>query len=130
MEATGAIDERLDRIGRQPFRAKFRLRGRDRGLAQLRGPEVLRTHAVDLVAKRLAPAFPAKDGKQTPYRGHPVFVAQHATATCCRTCLRRNHGIEQGRELTAGEQAYVVDVICRWIERELNSADTRAASSS
>jgi hypothetical protein len=57
--------------------------------------------------------------KQTPYRGHPVFVAQHATATCCRTCLERWHGLPKGRELTPEQQGYVVDVICRWIDREL-----------
>jgi hypothetical protein len=98
------------------------LRGRDRGLAQLHGPARLRQHAHEIVAKRLAPAFPYKDGKQTPYRGHPVFVAQHATGTCCRSCLRRNHDIEQGRDLTAEEREYVVDVIARWIERELAGA--------
>lgn len=75
-------------------------------------------HARDLIFKRLAPASPFKDGKQTPYRGHPVFVAQHATATCCRSCLQRWHGIPKGHELSTAEQRYVVDVICRWIERE------------
>jgi hypothetical protein len=113
------IDERIEKISAQPFRAKFHLRGRDRGLAQLRGPALVREHAASFVAKRLAPAEPYKDGKQTPYRGHPVFVAQHATGTCCRTCLMRNHDIPKGRELTGEEQSYVVDVICRWIEREL-----------
>ena len=83
----------------------------------------MREHAEELIAKRLAPAMPRNDGKQTPYRGHPVFVAQHATATCCRSCLERSHGIERGRELSADEQRYVVDVICRWIERELGSGD-------
>jgi hypothetical protein len=67
----------------------------------------------------VAPAAPRNDGKQTPYRGHPVFVAQHATATCCRTCLERWHALPKGRELTAAQQGYVVDVICRWIDREL-----------
>ncbi len=113
------LDERIERIGRQRFRATFRLAGRDRGLAELRGPARVRAHARELIAKRLAPAEPYKDGRQTPYRGHPVFVAQHATATCCRSCLEKNHGIPKGRELTAEEQDYVVDVICRWIEREL-----------
>ncbi|MEU6081408.1 DUF4186 family protein [Streptomyces sp. NPDC047108] len=45
----------------------------------------------------MAPAEPYKDGRQTPYRGHPVFVAQHATATCCRGCPQRCHHIPQGR---------------------------------
>ncbi|HEV7908082.1 MAG TPA: DUF4186 domain-containing protein [Pseudonocardiaceae bacterium] len=115
------LDVRLDEIARQPFRAEFHLRGRDRVDAQLRGLPTMRMHARDLIFQRLAPAAPRNDGKQTPYRGHPVFVAQHATATCCRTCLLRWHRIEKGRELTRQEQNYVVDVICRWIERELEA---------
>jgi Domain of unknown function (DUF4186) len=114
-----SLDQRLDAIGRHPFRAKFHLRGRDRATAQRNGPATIRRHADDLIAKRLAPAEPYKDGKQTPYRGHPVFVAQHGTATCCRTCLQRWHEIPKGRELSPGERAYVVDVIFRWIQREM-----------
>ena len=112
------IDERLEAIGRQRFRARFHLRGRERALVELRGMEVVRAHAEQFVDTRLAPAAPRNDGKQTPYRGHPVFVAQHATATCCRTCLARNHGIGAGVALTGDERRYVVDVICRWIETD------------
>jgi Domain of unknown function (DUF4186) len=116
------INSRLDALARQRFRARFHLRGRDAALVQLRGRETIRAHADDLIAKRLAPALPFKDGKQTPYRGHPVFIAQHATATCCRSCLERWHDIPRGRELSAEQRAYVVDVIWRWIERELAPA--------
>ena len=123
---TATIDARLERLTGQPFRARFHLCGRDAATVELRGMETVRKHAGELLAKRLAPAFPAKDGKQTPYRGHPVFVAQHATATCCRGCLERWHEIPRGRELTSGEQAYAVDVICRWIERDLAAAGRRA----
>jgi hypothetical protein len=117
--APESLDQRLETIARHPFRAKFHLRGRDRVTAELNSPATLRRHAYDLIGKRLAPAEPYKDGKQTPYRGHPVFVAQHATATCCRTCLQRWHHIPKGRELTREERNYVVDVISRWIEREV-----------
>jgi Domain of unknown function (DUF4186) len=113
------IDERIDAIGKQPFRQKFHLYGREAALVQLRGRETIRKHAHDLIAKKLAPADPYKDGTQTPYRGHPVFVAQHATATCCRYCLQKNHRIARGHDLTPEEREYVVDVICRWIDREL-----------
>lgn len=113
------IDERLDRIGTQPFRARFALRGPDRVIAESRTASTLRMHARDIIRQRLAPARPRKDGKQTPYRGHPVFVAQHATATCCRSCLAKWHGIAAGAELTAEQQDYVVDVISRWIERQV-----------
>jgi hypothetical protein len=119
---TDSLDRRLDTIAQHPFRAKFRLRGRDRATAQRGGPAIIRRHAGDLITKRLAPAEPDKDGKQTPYRGHPVFVAQHATATCCRSCLLRWHQIPKGRELTPEEQAYVVDVIFRWIQREMTNS--------
>jgi Domain of unknown function (DUF4186) len=118
VSTTDLIDARIDRIARQRFRAKFHLRGRDRATVELRGMEAVREHAEELIARRLAPAAPLNDGKQTPYRGHPVFVAQHATATCCRSCLARNHDIAPGAELTGEERAYVVDVICRWIERD------------
>jgi len=115
------IEARLDRLATQPFRARFQLRGRDRAIAELRGPQTIRRHAHQLIEQRLAPAHPAKDGKQTPYRGHPVFVAQHATATCCRTCLSKWHDIAPAVALTEQQQTYVVDVICRWIGRQMSS---------
>ena len=121
-----SIDAKLKALARQPFRAKFHLRGRDAATVELRGMDAVRRHAGELLAKRLAPAQPHKDGKQTPYRGHPVFVAQHATATCCRGCLERWHGIPKGRELTEAEQRYAVDVICRWIEADMAAAGRRA----
>jgi hypothetical protein len=115
-----AIDRRLDALSRQPFRARFHLRGREREMTRAKGLRTIRRHGADLIGRRLAPAQPRNDGRQTPYRGHPVFVAQHATATCCRTCLARWHEIPKGRELDPGERAYVLDVIERWLERELD----------
>jgi hypothetical protein len=115
------LDAKLDAIGAQRFRAKFHLApgSRDRSIAMVRGPTAMKAHAHDLIAKRLAPAQPRNDGRQTPYRGHPVFVAQHATGTCCRTCLAKHHAIPTGHDLTADERDRVVAVICRWIAREL-----------
>src|SRR4051812_49693522 len=80
MPEPASIDSRLRALAREPFRARFHLRGRDAATVELRGMDTIRRHAGELLAKRLAPAAPHKDGKQTPYRGHPVFVAQHATA--------------------------------------------------
>lgn len=110
-----ALDARLQRMSQSKFRARMRLRGRDRAIVDLRGIATVRKHAQELIEKKLAPAEPRNDGKQTPYRGHPVFVAQHATATCCRTCLQRWHHIPAGRPLDETEQEYVVEAICRWI---------------
>jgi hypothetical protein len=112
------LDARIARIGCIPFRAKFHLRPVEREYLASRGMAVIRQHARDFVDARLAPASPEKDGKQTPWGGHPVFRAQHATATCCRTCLQINHGVPKGHELTPREREYVVAVITRWIELE------------
>jgi hypothetical protein len=122
------IDERLDAIGRHPFRAKFHLHGRERAEVKLRGMSTIRAHARDLITRRVAPAEPHRDGRQTPWRGHPVFVAQHATGTCCRSCLQRLHEIPKGHVLAPDELDYVVAVICRWIERELGAPGTRSAA--
>jgi hypothetical protein len=122
------IDDRIDRASERPFGRKFHLRGLERATAELRGPQTMRAHAAEIIAERLAPAEPRNDGRQTPYRRHPVFVAQHATATCCRGCLETWHGISKGHQLDRGERAYVVEVIGRWIDRELaaSSAGGRA----
>jgi hypothetical protein len=116
------LDQRLELATQRPFGRRFHLRGRDRATAELRGPVTMRRHAAEIVAERLAPAEPRNDGRQTPYRNHPVFVAQHATATCCRSCLERWHDISKGRPLDRDERAYVVEVIGRWIDRELSAA--------
>jgi exodeoxyribonuclease V alpha subunit len=110
-------EEMFERLARSKFRSRFKLTGRDRDYVAIRKREVLAAHAREIIAQRLAPAHPVKDGRQTPYRGHPVFIAQHATATCCRSCLEKWHQIPKGMELTAAQQDYVVDVITNWIYR-------------
>ena len=107
------------RLSQSKFRSSFSLKANDRSYVSEKGMEKVREHACDFIRKRLAPAEISNDGKQTPMRGHPVFVAQHATATCCRGCLEKWHYIPKGRELTETEQEYVVNVIMEWINREM-----------
>ena len=107
------------RLSQSKFRSSFSLKANDRSYVSEKGMNKVREHAVDFIKKRLAPAEIPNDGKQTPMRGHPVFVAQHATATCCRGCLEKWHHIPKGRELTETEQEDVVNVIMEWISREM-----------
>lgn len=86
---------------------------------QSRGVDILTLHATDFVRKRLAPADPKNDGRQTPLKGHPVFIAQHATGTSDRDKLAKFHGIEKGTELSDKEVNYIVSVIIRWIEEQV-----------
>jgi hypothetical protein len=115
------LDELFAALAKSTFRRSFHLRSKDLAYLQSKGLTVVLAHAEDFVSKRLAPAFIPNDGKQTPYRGHPVFVAQHATACCCRGCLEKWHRIPIGRELTPEEQAYVVTVLERWLNRNNGS---------
>jgi hypothetical protein len=110
-----ALDDVFDRLQRSAFRQRFALAAAEQKVLRERGLPTILAHAQDLIAQRLAPAIPKNDGKQTPFRGHPVFIAQHATATCCRGCLLKWHAIPSGRELSASEQAYVVEVVGRWL---------------
>ena len=109
------LDELFQRLERSAFRRRFRLQGTERAYLDRKGLDVVLMHARDFIEKRLAPANPANDGRQTPMRNHPVFVAQHATATCCRGCLEKWHAIPKGRELSAEETQYVITVIRRWL---------------
>lgn len=105
-----------ERLNRSKFRSRFQLGDTENEYLRTRGTGIIQSHAFDFVRQRLQPAEPRNDGKQTPMKGHPVFIAQHATGTCCRTCLRKWHGIPEGRELTVKQVQYVVSVIMRWIE--------------
>ena len=118
-EALPAIAPDLwERLARSAFRSRFHLGVQERAYLEEKGERAVLLHGQDFIAKRLAPAHPARDGRQTPWKGHPVFVAQHATATCCRGCLHKWHGLPQGVALDAAQQVYVLAVIAAWIERE------------
>lgn len=114
------LDELFTALQHSTFRRRFVLGTKERAYLSAKGRATVLEHARAFVARRLASALPAHDGKQTPLRGHPVFIAQHATATCCRSCLAKWHGIARGRPLTAEEQAHAVSAIARWLEAQIS----------
>lgn len=109
----------FERLDNSKFRSSFHLKQKDIDYINEKGLETIRQHAKDFITKREAPAYIANDGKQTPMRGHPVFIAQHATATCCRECIRKWHKMQPGKELSQVQQDYLVDVIMTWIQKEI-----------
>ena len=112
------VKDVLSRLSQSSFRSQIHLREQELDYLRRKGRREILNHAAEFIAKRLALASPVNDGKQTPWRNHPVFVAQHATATCCRVCLQKWLQIPTGRELTAEEQQYIVDVIGEWLARQ------------
>ncbi len=113
------MNDILDRLSKSKFRSSFHLKEKDIIYIKEKGIDTIRKHAYDFIKKRLAPEYIPNDGKQTPMHGHPVFISEHATATCCRDCLYKWHHIAKNRELTNEEIDYIVNVIMAWIQKEM-----------
>lgn len=113
------MQEIFKKLAKSEFRSKFKLKDKDKTYIQKQGLDKIRSHAEDFILKRIAPANIQNDGKQTPMKNHPVFIAQHATATCCRKCIHKWHGFPINIELTKTQQEYIVDLIMSWIENQL-----------
>ena len=110
---------KLNSLSKSKFRSRFKLKDNDRKYIKEKGIDKISEHAYDFVNKRLASDKIVNDGKQTPMRGHPVFIAQHATGTCCRDCLYKWHGIRKDKCLNNDEIDYVVMIIMEWIKKEM-----------
>ena len=112
------MQEILEKLSKSKFRSRFKLKEKDRAYVEKLGIEKIRSHAVDFISKRIAPAEIPNDGKQTPMRNHPVFIAMHACACCCRTCLYKWHKIPMNKELTKDEKNYIYGLLIYWITLE------------
>ena len=109
----------LDKLAKSKFRSKFKLRAKEIEYIKDKGLNTIYSHVCDFIHDRVAPVEPINDGKQTPMREHPVFIAQHATGCCCRGCFFKWHHIPAGRQLTEEEQQYAVAVLMAWIEKQV-----------
>ncbi len=110
----------LDRLANSKFRSRFKLRVKELEYIKDKGFDTIYIHACYFIRDRVAPAGPINDGKQIPMHGPPVFIAQHATATCCRGCIEKWHNFPQHRKLPKTEQEYLVSVIIEWINLQVN----------
>lgn len=109
----------FDRLSRSKFRSRFCLKLKDKDYLRQKGREVIRRHAEEFIAARVAPATIPNDGKQTPMKGHPVFIAQHATACCCRGCIRKWHKFPEAVPLNNEQQQYLVGLIMKWLQKQM-----------
>lgn len=115
------INEALIRLSRSKFRRSFHLTAKDKAYVSEKGLHVIRRHCEDFIRSRLAPSDIKNDGSQTPMRGHPVFVAQHACACCCRGCLNKWYRVPVGKALSEAQIKKIVDLLMAWIEAEMSS---------
>ena len=112
------IDELFTALGRSKFRSRFRLAGKEAQYLKQNGIATILEHARDFVTTRLGDAEPANEGRQTPMKNHPVFIAQHAIGTCCRKCLEKWHHISKGKPLTEAQIAYIIAVLQQWLTEQ------------
>ncbi len=110
-------EQALAKLNKSKFRSRFYLTRANKQYIEEKGMDTIRRHAVDFVRKKLAPAYPFNDGKQTPMHGHPVFKAMHATAFCCRGCMEKWYKVPQGKALTETQIERIVDFLMYWIEK-------------
>ncbi len=113
------IEQALDKLQRSAFRARFHLSAKERAYLEEKGWDTIRSHTREFVRDRLSPAVIPNDGHQTPMRGHPAFVAQHACACCCRGCLYKWYKIPPGYQLTQRQQEKIVNLLLAWMRREM-----------
>ena len=113
------IESVLNNLAKSNFRSKFHLKPKDIEYINEKGMDKIREHAYDFISKRLGDKIIPNDGKQTPMRGHPVFISEHATATCCRGCLEKWYHIDKNKVLSDKEVDFIVDIIIEWIKRNM-----------
>ena len=118
------VEQALGKLERSRFRSSFHLKAEQIEYIDKQGWDTIEKHARDFVRDRLAPAYPANDGKQTPMKGHPVFIAQHATGCCCRGCLYKWYRVEQGKPLSDVQQEKIVRLLMAWIRKDYNLRKT------
>lgn len=109
------MDDLFAALARSRFRSRFRLGLKERAYLVEKSLPVVLEHGRKFLLERIAPAAPKNDGRQTPMRGHPIFIAQHATAVCCRGCIEKWHGIARGQPLPDEEIEYLLGVLARWL---------------
>lgn len=113
------IDIMLNRLSKSKFRSSFKLTKKMNEYISSKGIDVIEKHAEDFLSSRLRSYDPKIDGKQTPMKNHPVFIAQHATACCCRGCMEKWYHIPKTRDLTDEELDYFKQIIMKWIKSKM-----------
>jgi len=112
-------DEVFKELQHCKFRSSFRLGRKESEYLTRKGLEKVIEEGRAFVKKRLCPARPKNDGKQTPMKNHPFFTAQHATGTCCRGCLSKWHKIPKGIPLNEQQISYILNITGLWLKKQL-----------
>ncbi len=122
-ETVQSITEALAKLNHSKFRSSFHLNEKDKAYVKEKGRDLIESHARDFVRNKLADREPVNDGKQTPMKGHPVFKAMHATACCCRGCLKKWYKVPEHVELNDVQQEKIVRLLMAWIDEQMKEGN-------
>ena len=114
------INSIKEKLAKDKSRSVFTLGQAEVEYIQSRGIDILRLHATDFIQKRIAPAEPKNDGHQTPTKGHPVFIAQHACGCNDRDAVETFFSLKKGKQLTEKQVHLIVDVLISWMNDQLD----------
>jgi len=113
------IETKLKALEKSKFRNSFQLRSYMKDYINTKGMDIIEKHCDDFINKNLKIYNKEKDGHQTPTKNHPVFIAQHATATCCRGCIEKWYHIPKEKELNDKEIKSIKAIIMSWINNQI-----------
>jgi hypothetical protein len=89
--------------------------------ARRKGVSGLKTAVRSRLRASVSRANNPYDGRQTPMdgSGNPIHYAQHATASCCRTCMEYWHGIPRTKDLTDDQIEYLAELIMLYVRERI-----------
>ncbi|RZJ48871.1 MAG: DUF4186 family protein [Chryseobacterium sp.] len=90
----------------------------DKQKALKKGIDAIKNDTIKRLTKYIGIPNPFRDGI-TPYEGNIIHYGQHATGSCCRTCIEFWHGIPKGRSLTANEVSYLSNLISAYAVKRI-----------
>lgn len=97
------------------------IKDEDMERAQIKGAIKIEEEAIKRLTKEIGIAKPFREKGITPYYGNIIYYGQHATATCCRLCMKYWHNIPQGRAMTEEEIEYCTKLIMLYIKERVPS---------
>ncbi len=125
-EQTLWLNKKLSQLKTSKFRSSFHLRKYMLKYIDEKGLDIIEKHCDEFINNNLKIYNEEKDGHQTPTKNHPVFIAQHATATCCRECIEKWYHIPKEKELNESEIKCIKAIIMEWIKSDINNSKNKS----
>ncbi|WP_372655987.1 DUF4186 family protein [Halobacteriovorax sp.] len=106
------------RLGCSKVCCKFKLKDEQWEYLAKRGFDTILLEGRSLIVKIFNEDSLSHSCKVAPVQTHPIYIALHATGTCCRSSLEKWHKIPKSKELKEKDIFYILLVVKEWIIRQ------------